>query len=53
MDSAPEQQQSQAPSRWFNTTLVVCTIVAIIWLLAARILGPSDAWDQTLPRTMA
>ncbi len=53
MDSAPEQQQSPAPSRWFNTTLVVCTIVAIIWLLAARILGPSDAWDQTQPRTMA
>ncbi len=53
MDSAPEQQQSPAPSRWFNTTLVVFTIVAIIWLLAARILGPSDAWDQTQPRTMA
>ena len=53
MDSALQQPQSLSPSRWFNTTLVVCTIVAIMWLLAARILGPSDAWDQTQPRTMA
>ncbi len=53
MDTAPEQRQVLAPSRWFNTTLVVCTIVAIMWLLAARVFGPSDAWDQTQPRTMA
>ena len=53
MDSALQQRQSLSPSRWFNTTLVVCTITAIIWLLAARVFGPSDAWDQTQPRTMA
>ncbi|MCH8315776.1 MAG: hypothetical protein IIA64_07370, partial [Planctomycetes bacterium] len=33
--------------------MIACSITAIIWLLAARILGPSDAWDQTQPRTMA
>lgn len=33
--------------------MILCSVTAIIWLLAARILGPSDAWDQTQPSTMA
>jgi len=33
--------------------LAACSIVAVLWLLAARMLGPSDAYDQTQPKTLA
>jgi 4-amino-4-deoxy-L-arabinose transferase-like glycosyltransferase len=33
--------------------LAAAAIVAVCWLLVARVLGPSDAWDHTQPRTMA
>ncbi len=31
----------------------VLAVAALLWVLAARILGPSDAWDQTQPITIA
>jgi 4-amino-4-deoxy-L-arabinose transferase-like glycosyltransferase len=46
--SPHHQQQS------FATTLVkMCSIIGLIWLLAARVLGPSDLWDQTQPKTVS
>jgi len=32
--------------------LVVCSILALVWVLLARALGPSDLWDQTQPKTV-
>ncbi len=31
----------------------VLAVAALLWVLAARILGPSDAWDQSQPTTIA
>ncbi|MEE9130086.1 MAG: hypothetical protein V3T84_08715 [Phycisphaerales bacterium] len=53
MNSALDQREPLSLSRSLRTTVIACSITAIIWLLAARILGPSDAWDQTQPPTMA
>ena len=53
MNSALNQPEPSSLSKSIHTALIVCSITAIIWLFAARILGPSDAWDQTQPRTMA
>ncbi len=40
-------------SRSWQRVFAVCSITALIWVLAARVLGPSDLWDQTQPRTVA
>ena len=53
MNSALDQPEPLALPRSLRTTVILCSITAIIWLLAARILGPSDAWDQTQPSTLA
>ena len=53
MNSALDQPELLSLPRSLRTTVILCSITAIIWLLAARILGPSDAWDQTQPSTMA
>ncbi len=53
MHSALDQREPSSLSRSVHIALIGCSITAIIWLFAARILGPSDAWDQAQPRTMA
>ena len=40
-------------SRSWERVFAVCSITALIWVLVARLLGPSDLWDQTQPRTVA
>jgi 4-amino-4-deoxy-L-arabinose transferase-like glycosyltransferase len=39
----------------FNSQLVLslCSIAALVVLLTARLLGPSDLWDQTQPKTVS
>jgi 4-amino-4-deoxy-L-arabinose transferase-like glycosyltransferase len=32
---------------------VLCSIGALLWVVAARMLGPSDAWDQAQPGMIA
>jgi 4-amino-4-deoxy-L-arabinose transferase-like glycosyltransferase len=39
-------------SRW-NRVIVVCSASALLWVVAARVLGPSDAWDQSQPTTIS
>lgn len=31
----------------------LCSIAALSWLLLARVLGPSDVWDHTQPKTIS
>ncbi|MHC4717531.1 MAG: ArnT family glycosyltransferase [Planctomycetota bacterium] len=33
--------------------LVACSVLALLWVVAARMLGPSDAWHQSQPPTIA
>jgi 4-amino-4-deoxy-L-arabinose transferase-like glycosyltransferase len=33
--------------------LRIASIAALIWVLLARVLGPSDLWDQTQPKTVS
>ncbi len=40
-------------SRGWSRVCVWGSVVALAWVLAVRVLGPSDAWDQTQPRTMS
>jgi 4-amino-4-deoxy-L-arabinose transferase-like glycosyltransferase len=42
-----------APPRAPGVVPVICAILALIVVLAARIAGPSDLWDQTQPKTIA
>lgn len=39
-------------SRW-RTILAICAVVALTWMIAARVFGPSDLWDQTQPKTVS
>ena len=38
------------PAAWRRVT-AACSIIALVWLLVARMTGPSDAWDQAQPYT--
>jgi 4-amino-4-deoxy-L-arabinose transferase-like glycosyltransferase len=40
---------SPAISRFY----MICAMAALVWLFAARVLGPSDLWDQTQPKTVS
>ena len=40
-------------SRSWERVFAVCSIAALICVLTARVLGPSDLWDQRQPRTVA
>jgi 4-amino-4-deoxy-L-arabinose transferase-like glycosyltransferase len=33
--------------------VIAASMLALLWVLAARLLGPSDLWDQTQPKTIA
>jgi 4-amino-4-deoxy-L-arabinose transferase-like glycosyltransferase len=47
----PESSSRVSPAwRW---VLIVSSMVALVWVIAARVLGPSDLWDQTQPKTVA
>ncbi len=39
------------PTAW-SRLWAVLAVAALLWVLAARMLGPSDAWDQTQPTTI-
>ncbi|UCD75045.1 MAG: hypothetical protein JSV91_14825, partial [Phycisphaerales bacterium] len=39
-------------ARW-RRLLAVCAVVALAWLVAGRVFGPSDLWDQTQPKTVS
>jgi 4-amino-4-deoxy-L-arabinose transferase-like glycosyltransferase len=40
-------------SRRWNRVLVLSSAAALLWVVAARALGPSDAWDQAQPQTIS
>lgn len=40
-------------SAWIQRIVPAASIAALVWLLAARIAGPSDLWDQAQPRTIS
>ncbi|MHC4992862.1 MAG: ArnT family glycosyltransferase, partial [Planctomycetota bacterium] len=44
---------SSATARSPSTLLAIASVAALLWVLAARIVGPSDSFDQTQPRTMS
>jgi 4-amino-4-deoxy-L-arabinose transferase-like glycosyltransferase len=53
MDHTAGQQRMEERSRRRERPVVLCSIAALVWVLAARVLGPSDAWDQAQPRTIS
>ncbi|HWB19968.1 MAG TPA: hypothetical protein VG711_06690 [Phycisphaerales bacterium] len=40
------------PTLWRTLTYLI-SFLSLIWLLAARIAGPDDLWNQTQPKTVA
>ncbi|MCH8152894.1 MAG: hypothetical protein IH830_11050 [Planctomycetes bacterium] len=49
----PMVSGSSATSPSWRRALVVCSMAALLWSIAARVLGPSDVWDQTQPKTVS
>jgi len=49
MSDTPDPAGNRAWARLYT----VLAVTALLWVLAARILGPTDAWDQTQPITIA
>lgn len=49
MSMHPAGANPTSAPRW----LIACSIAALVWALAARIVGPSDAFDQTQPKTLS
>ncbi len=49
----PMVSGSSATSPPWRRALVVCSMAALLWSIAARVLGPSDVWDQTQPKTVS
>ncbi len=49
----PMEPGSSATSPPWRRALVVCSMAALLWSIAARVLGPSDMWDQRQPRTVS
>jgi len=44
----------QVPGRSIpSRILIISSCFALVWVLVARSLGPSDLWDQTQPRTVS
>ena len=41
--------RSSANSR----TLMISSIIALVWVVAARLTGPSDSWDHAQPKTLS
>jgi 4-amino-4-deoxy-L-arabinose transferase-like glycosyltransferase len=53
MDQTMGRQDAVDLSPWWGRALIACSMVALVWVLAARMLGPSDAWHQSQPPTIA
>jgi len=51
-DSSPEADLPALSPGW-RRALIVCSCLALIWAIAARVAGPSDLWDQTQPKTVS
>ena len=49
------RQHDSAPlvSPAWRCVLIISAMAALAWVIAARVLGPSDLWDQTQPKTVA
>jgi 4-amino-4-deoxy-L-arabinose transferase-like glycosyltransferase len=53
MDASPTHEaDTELPVRW-QRVVKACSVLALVWVLAARMTGPSDAWDQAQPQTMS
>jgi len=46
-------EQAHALSSAWRWSIVACSMAALLWVVMARVLGPSDLWDQTQPKTIA
>jgi 4-amino-4-deoxy-L-arabinose transferase-like glycosyltransferase len=53
MDQTTGRQDAAELSLRWRRVLVACSVLALLWVLAARVLGPSDAWHQSQPPTIA
>jgi 4-amino-4-deoxy-L-arabinose transferase-like glycosyltransferase len=53
MDQATRRQRAGGLSPTWGRVLALCSVLALLGVLAARVGGPSDAWDQTQPKTIA
>ncbi|MHC4100350.1 MAG: ArnT family glycosyltransferase [Planctomycetota bacterium] len=53
MDQTTGRQDAVQLSPWWRRALVAGSMLALVWVLAARVLGPSDAWHQSQPPTIA
>jgi 4-amino-4-deoxy-L-arabinose transferase-like glycosyltransferase len=53
MDQTTGRQDAAELSPRGRRVLAACSIVALVWVVAARMLGPSDAWHQSQPPTIA
>src|SRR5688572_30604341 len=52
MTERTELNFTGALSPCWRVTLMVCSMASLVWALSARVLGPSDLWDQTQPKTV-
>lgn len=53
MQQRTDENVCSRPWRGTGRALQVCAIAALVWGLSARIVGPSDLWDQTQPKTVS
>jgi 4-amino-4-deoxy-L-arabinose transferase-like glycosyltransferase len=48
-----EDRPATSPAPWPRRAYAAFAALALAWLVAARVLGPSDAWAHAQPRTIA
>jgi 4-amino-4-deoxy-L-arabinose transferase-like glycosyltransferase len=53
MDQTTGRQDAAEMSPSWKRALVACSMLALVWVVLARGLGPSDAWHQSQPPTIA
>jgi 4-amino-4-deoxy-L-arabinose transferase-like glycosyltransferase len=53
MDQTTGRQDAAELSPWWRRALVAGSMLALVWVVLARGLGPSDAWHQSQPPTIA
>ena len=52
MHAAADSRTISMSSTW-RRGIVITSILALVWVIASRIFGPSDIWHQTQPRTVS
>ncbi|MDY7108019.1 MAG: glycosyltransferase family 39 protein [Planctomycetota bacterium] len=49
----PQHESASRLSPAWRWVIIIAAMAALVWVIAARVLGPSDLWDQTQPKTIA